>query len=160
MKPVWLILWAAVTWQVASWTFAPAPQPAPAAVESRDVPLDIREQRMAESRATQRKGALEALGTPFANRCGEARKEFLSAINEYYFHRQNQSERYPEIYGKAGADHIAAQWSTTDDSRIDRLTQEAYAQGYLKPSDFDGVARKSVAAVVRNERITGKGCIS
>jgi hypothetical protein len=38
------------------------------------------------------------------------------------------------------------------------LTQEAYTGGYLKPSDFDGVASKMVATIVRGERITGHGC--
>ena len=45
-----------------------------------------------------------------------------------------------------------------DDQRIDRLTQEAYAKGYLKPSDFTAVAAKMVATVIKNERVTGKGC--
>ena len=40
----------------------------------------------------------------------------------------------------------------------DRLTQDAYARGYLKPADFDGVAGKMVAMVVKDERITGKAC--
>jgi hypothetical protein len=42
--------------------------------------------------------------------------------------------------------------------RIERLTQEAYARGYLKLSDFDGVAGRMVAFVVKDERIIGKGC--
>ena len=63
-----------------------------------------------------------------------------------------------ESYGKAGADYIATQWSKSDDQRIERLTQEAYAKGYLKPSDFTGVAAKMVATVIKNERVTGKGC--
>jgi hypothetical protein len=36
--------------------------------------------------------------------------------------------------------------------------QDACARGYLKPADFDGVAGKMVATVVKDERITGKGC--
>jgi hypothetical protein len=94
----------------------------------------------------------------WSSRCGKDRKRFVSGINEYYYHRQNQTERYPEIHGKLGADYIAAQWSTADDQRIDRLTQEAYARGYLTPSDFDGVAGKMVATVVKSERVTAKGC--
>ena len=47
---------------------------------------------------------------------------------------------------------------TTDDQRIDRLTQDAYARGYLKPVDFDAVAGNMVAAVVKDERVTGKAC--
>ena len=33
---------------------------------------------------------------------------------------------------------------TASGSRIERLTQQAYAQGHLQPSDFDDVARKAV----------------
>ena len=42
--------------------------------------------------------------------------------------------------------------------RIDRLTQEAYAQGYLALTDLNNVARKMVETVVRNERVRGKAC--
>jgi hypothetical protein len=157
MKAGWFILWAVVVWQVAVWAFAPPPKPVQA-VASRAVPIDVVEKSLTEARGTQRREALAALDKPWSDRCGQNRKDFLSGVNEYFYHRQNQSERYPEKFGKAGADYIAGQWSTTDDARIERLTQEAYAQGYVKPTDFDGVARKTVAAVVKNERIIGTGC--
>ena len=64
----------------------------------------------------------------------------------------------PRISASSVPITLAGQWSTTDDRRIDRLTQDAYAKGYLKPADFDGVARKMVATVVKDERITGKAC--
>ena len=101
---------------------------------------------------------MAALDLAWSSRCGEDRKRFVSGINEYYYQRQNQTERYPEVHGKLGADYIATAWSTADDKRIDRLTQEAYARGYLTPSDFDGVARKMVVTVVKGERVTAKGC--
>ena len=44
------------------------------------------------------------------------------------------------------------------DQRIDRLTQDAYAKGYLKPGDFEPVARKTIAKVIKDERVTGKAC--
>jgi hypothetical protein len=112
-----------------------------------------------ETRSLQRKGAFTALDRPWGSRCaGEDRKRFIGGLNEYYYHRQNQTDRYPENFGKAGADYIAKQWSTTDDQRIDRLTQDAYARGYLKPADFDAVAGKMIATVVKDERIAGKAC--
>lgn len=157
MSRAWFLLWAIVIWQVAAWAFAPAETPAPMpAGDGR--PFGDYENITIESRSSQRKGALAALDLPRTNRCDEERRRFISGINNYYFQRQNQIERYPEIHGKPGADYIAGQWSTADDKRIDRLTQEAYAAGYLQPSDFDGVAGKMVATVVRNERITGRGC--
>ena len=85
-------------------------------------------------------------------------KKFVAGLGHYYYIRQNQTERYPENFGKAGADYIAKQWATTDDQRIDRLTQEAYARGYLKSADFDAVAARMVATVVKDEHITGKAC--
>lgn len=157
MKASWFILWAVVVWQVAAWAFAPPPKPAQP-VASRPVPIDRVEQGLTEARAVQREYALAALDKPWSDRCGQNRKDFLSGVNEYFYHRQNQSERYPEKFGKAGADYIAGQWSTTDDARIERLTQEAYARGYVKPADFDGVAGKMVAAVVKDQRIIGNGC--
>jgi hypothetical protein len=105
-------------------------------------PLDSNETFMVSARSSQRKDAMAALDLPWRSRCGEDRRQFISGINEYYFHRQNQTERYPEIHGKLGANYIAGQWSTGDDQRIDRLTQEAYARGYLKQADFDGGARR------------------
>jgi hypothetical protein len=159
MKPVWFILWAMVVGQIALWTFAPdEPKQPESAGDGR--PYGDTEEYAVESRDSQRKAAMATLDLPWSSRCGEARKQFISGVNEYYYQRQNQYERYPEIHGKLGADYIAAQWSTGDDKRIERLTQEAYTNGYFKPSDFDGVASKLVATVVQNERVTGKGCAS
>lgn len=159
MKAGWFILWAVVVWQVAGWAFAPPPKPAQAVV-SRSVTVDYLEQIAIDGRGRQRQGALAALDKPWSSRCGQDRKDFLSGLSAYYYQRQNHSERYTERFGKAGTDYIAGQWSTTDDSRIERLTQEAYARGYLKLSDFDGLAAKTFATLVKSERVTGKGCSS
>ncbi|CCE06392.1 conserved exported hypothetical protein [Bradyrhizobium sp. STM 3843] len=159
MNRLWFIVWAVVIWQVAAWAFAPAPSVAPQSftpIGDRD--FDEHEKYITDARESQRKGALAALDRPWSDRCGNARKQFISGLNEYYYHRQNQSERYPETYGPAGAGYIARQWLTADDRRIERLTQEAYAAGYLKPSDFDGMASKMVATVVHAERVNGRGC--
>jgi hypothetical protein len=159
MNRAWFLLWAVVIWQIAAWTFGPT-VPLPQIPEvNRGKAYGSNEDLLVEARGGQRQGALKALDQPWGSRCaGEERKRFISGLNEYYYHRQNQTERYPENFGKLGADYIAKQWSTTDDQRIDRLTQDAYARGYLKAADFDGVAGKMVATVVKDERITGKGC--
>ncbi|WP_249124680.1 hypothetical protein [Bradyrhizobium manausense] len=112
-----------------------------------------------EGRASQRREAALAFERPYGSRCaGEGRKQFVSNIDAYYYRRQNDMERYPETFGKPGADYIAKQWSTGEDKRIERLTQEAFALGFLAPSDFDGLARKLVDAVVRGERVTAHSC--
>lgn len=158
MKPLWLLIWAAAVGQITIWTFVPAAPPR--TVEPRqDVAFGTNEELHVQSRVDMRKYAFSALDLPWGSRCsGETKKAFISGLNEYYYHRQNQIERYPENFGQAGADYIAKQWSTTDDRRIDRLAQEAYAKGYLNPADFNPVARKSINVVIKDERIIGKAC--
>ena len=161
MSRAWFVLWALAVLQVAAWTFAPAQTPsAPQILEvNRGKAFDANEYIFVEGRKAKRQDAFRALELPWGRRCaGEGRKEFISGLGHYYYHRQNQTERYPETYGQLGADYIAKQWSTGDDQRIDRLTQEAYARGYLKPADFEPVARKMIASLVKNERVTGKAC--
>ena len=159
MKPVWFILWAMVVAQIAVWTFA-----APARHNEQPAPTDPgrpygdNEQYAVEARDSERQNTMAALDLPWSNRCGEARERFIRNVWSYYYQRQNQYERYPEIHGKLGADYIATQWSTADDKRIERLTQQAYARGYLQPSDFNGIAGKLFAVVVKDERVVGKGC--
>ena len=113
-----------------------------------------------EARSRHRQIAFTALERPWGSRCAEGRQPFLSGLHEYYYHRQNQTERYAENFGRPGANYIAQQWSTADDQRIDRLTQDAYAKGYLKPEDFEALPRKLIASVVKDERVTGNACAS
>ena len=102
-----------------------------------------------------------AFERPYGSRCaGEGRKQFVAHIDYYYYRRQNDMERYGENFGKPGANYIARQWSTGEDKRIERLTQEAYAQGYLGLSDFGGVGRKLAEAVVSGERVIAHSCAS
>ncbi len=159
MKRAWFIVWGIVIWQIAAWTFGSetAPPPKPPDVDPRTTST---EKYLVEGRDKQRQDGLRALAIPCSSICAdEGRKEFTSGLGHYYYHRQNQMERYPENFGKSGAQYIAQQWTSSDDLRIDRLTQEAYVRGYLNPGDFDAVARKLIIAVVKGERITGKGCV-
>ena len=60
-----------------------------------------------EGRSKQRQAAFTTLERPWGSRCtGEGRKAFISGLTEYYYHRQNQTERYPETYGSCGADYM------------------------------------------------------
>jgi len=155
------VVWVLVISVIATWAFAPAAVPPPPQVleVNRGKAFGPGEDHMVEGRSKQRQAALTTLERPWGSRCtGEGRKAFISGLSEYYYHRQNQTERHPETYGQLGADYIARQWSAGDDQRIDRLTQDAYAKGYLKPADFDGLARKIIARVVKDERVTGKAC--
>ena len=160
MNRAWFLLWALVVLQVAAWTFGSAPAPSAPQIlgVNRGKAFGSNEDISAEGRKLKRQDAFRALELPWGRRCGEGRKEFISGLGHYYYHRQNQTERYPETWGKLGADYIAKQWSTGEDQRIDRLTQDAYARGYFMPADFEPVARKLIATVVKDERVTGKAC--
>jgi hypothetical protein len=159
MKPFWFLLWILVIGQLFLWTFTPIAAPPQPSERDPAVAFGSNEDIHVQSRVGMRETAFKALELPWGSRCsGDGRKQFLGGLGAYYYQRQNQSERYPETFGKAGVDYIARQWSTTDDRRIDRLTQDAYAKGYLKPVDLEGLARNAVENVVKGERVTGKGC--
>jgi hypothetical protein len=114
---------------------------------------------LVKGREKQRQYVLRVLDRPWGSRCtDDGRALFIDGLSYYYDYRYRQMESYRQTYGKAGADYIAAQFSKADDSRIERLTQEAYAKGYLKPEDFRGAAGQMVATVVKGERVIGKGC--
>jgi hypothetical protein len=156
MRPAFFIMWAIVVGQFALWTFAPDK---PKAVNTGDgQPYGYTEPYLVESREGTRKSTMATLDKPWSSRCGEARKDFIAGVYGYYWNRKNEYERYPEIHGKPGADYIAKVWSSPNDKRIDRLTQEAYVSGYLKPSDFSGYAGELIAEIVKDERVIGKGC--
>jgi hypothetical protein len=161
MKPPYLLLWVLVVGLLGLWTFGPASAPPQAPQNDPNVAFGSNEDIHVQSRIGTREDGMKALELPWGSRCsGDGRKKFISGLNHYYYQRQNQTERFPENFGKAGADYIAKQWSTTDDRRIDRLTQDAYAKGYLKPADLETLARKAVENVVKDKRVTGKACAS
>ena len=155
----WLYIVAAlVVFQIGVWAFTPAPPPPPKKPESTRA-YGPTENITVEGRKKQRETAFRALELPTGSRCTpEGRKDFISGLDFYYYHRQNQMRSYPETYGRLGSDYIAKQWASPDDRRIDRLTQEAYSRGYLKLDDFKGFARTIVQSVVKDEKVIGKGC--
>lgn len=158
MKRAWFILGAIVIWQIAAWAFAPPP-PAPPKPPEIDPQTRPNEKYLVEGRASQRRDGLRAVDMPWSEICTEeGRKKFVSALGEYYYHRQNQMTGYPKNYGKLGADYISRQWASADDKRIDRLTKEIYSNGYLRPDEFGAGAREMILTLVKGERITGKGC--
>lgn len=163
MKPVLTILWIAALGQLALWTFLPETSPPLPVRDAAKLPVDDELQAYARSR--QRGEALKALDQAWISWCSETgRARLIGSLGEYYYHRQSESERYPEIYGEPGAVFIASQWSSTEDQRIDRLTRQAYANGYLAVEEFgvaqgkDSTAARLIRAIVRHERVTGRGC--
>ena len=106
----------------------------------------------------QRHDGLRALDVPQAVYAPRKDEKFISGLGHYYYHRSLQTTSYPKNYGKTGADYIARQWSTADDKRIDRLTKEIYSSGYFKPNEFGAGSRDMLLTLVKDERVTGKGC--
>jgi len=160
LKRVLFIVWAIVIWQIAGWTFGqrPAPPPPPPDVDPRTTST---EKYLVDGRDMKRQDGLGALDLPPSRICTEdGRKKFVSALGNYYAHRQDEMEYYPKSFGRSGARYIAEQWASSDDKRIDRLTQETYTRGYLKPDEFTPAARKLIVSIVKDERVTGKGCAS
>ena len=158
MKPIWFLAWLLMISQIAMWTFGGSP-PKPQAPHYDGRAFGPNESIFVEGRQSMREVANKALAQPWAQLCAETtRKSFVSSLGYYYYQRENQTERHTETWGPAGAEYIAQQWSTADDKRIDRLTQELYSNGYLKPDEFTPVARKLIAVVVKDERVTGAGC--
>jgi hypothetical protein len=161
MRTVLLVVAVLVAGYLASRASDPAPpraaQPVPQANPGQGFGPD--EEFAIWDREKMRKVAFQALEMPWGGRCsGDSRQQFLRTLGRYYAYRQSTTENYSEYFGEAGASYIAQQWATTEDKRIERLTQEAYAKGYLKPDDLNWIARKMMATVVKSERITGKAC--
>lgn len=158
MKRAMFIIGVIVVWQVAVWAFTPPPPPPPKPPET-DPQTRPNEKYIVEGRNSQRQGGLRALDVPWSSLCTEeGRKKFMGGLGEYYYHRHIQTTGYPKSFGKTGADYIARQWGTADDKRIDRLTKEIYSDGYFKPDEFRPAARDIVLTLVKNGRVTGKGC--
>jgi hypothetical protein len=161
MKPVRLAVSALIFCGFVYWVVKPgtppAAQPIPAA--NRGKAFGSYEANHINAREVHRSVALRGLDQPWGGRCaGASRKDFIDALSHYYEHRQNSTDNYSQSYGRLGANYIAQQWTSTDDRRIDRLTQEAYVKGFLKPDEFNKTARKMIATVVKDERVTGKAC--
>lgn len=160
MNPVRTAVPALIICGLVIWMFTPGTIPAqPIPEANRGKAHGPYEANYVHTRQVHREAAFRGLDKPWGGRCaGESRKDFIGALSYYYEHRQTTTENYSKSFGQQGADYIARQWASTDDKRIDRLTQDAYAKGYLKPEDFSKSARKMIAAVVKDERVTGKAC--
>ena len=160
MNRVWFLLWAVVTWQVAAWAFAPAP-----AVPVTQMPagdgqaFGSNERYTLDARDDERHEAAEGAGDADRRSLHRGRTQAIHPRARSILLSAAEPDRaLPGNPRRSPASMIAAQWSGPDDKRIDRLTQEAYSKGYLALAEFDNVARRMVAAVVKDERVIGKGC--
>lgn len=110
-------------------------------------------------RINLRESVIEALGQPWSSFCTEkGHADLLASLSSYYGLRDQELQVYTRLWGEPGARHSIQAWSTSDDKRIERLTQEAYHNGYFQPDEVASFARRPVAALLKDERSVGKPC--
>jgi hypothetical protein len=110
-------------------------------------------------RDSQRKSAMKHLQQPLGYFCGDQhRKEMISGITDYYYHRLNSIERKYDWAGPAAARYIIQRYETPEDRQIDSALREAVARGYIKVADFGQYERRLIGRIVQAEKVTGRGC--
>ena len=125
---------------------------------NRGKPHSADETAKVEATRRQRQAAFAVLDRPWISRCaGEDGKQFIGGLNAYYPDRQNHGSLSREFRQSRRRVHRQAMVDRRR-PRIDHMTQEAYAGGYFRPSDFGDVADKAIANVVWSERASGRSC--
>lgn len=166
MKAVLYLIGAVVLGNIVWATFfyaAPKPTtPEPIVNSATQKGLDpwmANEHHMVTGRAGQRKSALEALGQPWSSFCtADGRKQLVAGLDYYWYFRSSQIKGYPKTWGENARPYIVKAWATADDSRIERLTREGYANGYINLADFKSYTREAMAETLRGERVRGAPC--
>ena len=116
-------------------------------------PWNANETYTQKARDGTRQGTLAALDQAWSSFCEPAgRKKLVTAVGSYIAQRRAQEKSYAERWGKEGDSYIARQWSTANDLRIERLVQESYAAGYLRPADFSPAMLERLAPLLRDTR--------
>lgn len=106
-----------------------------------------------------RQSTMKSLEKAWSTFCtGEGRKQLAQALNYYFEQSGNQIDSYSKRWGKDGRDYIVAQWSTTDDRRIERLVTETYERGYLDLSSLSRTTAGRMAPLLKGARVQGQPC--
>jgi hypothetical protein len=111
-----------------------------------------------EARRRIRNYTLQGLGQPSASLCTPEGHKYLINALDHYFGKRALYERAAAELGPESAREDRARWQTADDSRIERLTREAYGRGHFKPDELRPDLRATVAQLVRGERVSGRAC--
>lgn len=152
-----------IVWATFFYAVPPKPKAPEAVVNSATMkgqePWMANEHHMVTGRVGQRKSALDALGQPWSSFCtAEGRKRLVSGLDHYWYFRSSQINGYPKTWGENARPYIIKAWGTADDNRIERLTREAYANGYLNLADFKPHIREAMAEALKGERVRGQPC--
>lgn len=122
-------------------------------------PRNTNEPIFQNHRRTLRQGTLRSLQQPWAEHCSEeGSKKLASSIREYFYHRGNQEQSYPERWGDTGHSYIQREWSTSDDKRIEQLIQNLYELGYFEPKALDPLTRTRITGVLKGLSVTQHPC--
>ncbi len=112
-----------------------------------------------ESRDRRRRSMADKLGQAWSSFCTEAgHAKLVQHLSGFYGGRARDREVYRNIWGEPGERHILSVWATTDDNRIHRLTRELYHNGYFRPEETDTYAQRTLAEVLKGERVAGHPC--
>lgn len=122
-------------------------------------PWNAHEDLAQRSRDTLRKSTQQSLDQAWSTFCDrQGRRKLNQAVSEYFGLRSVQAKSYPARWGQEGADYIARQWATADDRRIERLVQELYGRGYLKPADLKPHIAARIAPLLKGTRVIDMPC--
>jgi hypothetical protein len=143
--------------------FEEAPQPTlpldNSATRRGQVPWATNEPFMVEGRRGTRQSTLKTLDQPWSAFCGaDGHQRLLSSLQYYYEQRAVQEHGYARAWGEAADRYIRQAWASSDDARIERLTQETYSRGYFNLDDFTPFVRAKLSAIVAGERVSGRPC--
>src|SRR5688572_2978603 len=133
--------------------FEDAPQPTlpleNSATRRGQAPWATNEPSMVEGRRRIRQSTLKTLDLPWSAFCDtDGHRRLLSSLQYYYEQRAAQERGYPRAWGETADNYIKQAWASSDDARIERLTQETYSRGYFDLDDFKPFVRAKLSAIV------------
>jgi hypothetical protein len=119
-------------------------------------PYNANESIFQHGRGGARKSLLAEFDKAWSEFCRpEGHKQLVDALNYYFTMRFQHEKSYPARWGDVGRDYITREWSTVDDRRIERLTQDFYRRGFFAPSELQRSAAERIAPLVKGERVAG-----
>lgn len=123
------------------------------------VPWATNEPFIVKGRQRTRKSTLKALDQAWSSFCTpNGHKRLLSSLHYYYAQRISQERGYGRAWGDEASRYIQQAWASSDDLRIERLTQETYSRGYFSLDEFKPFVRAKLTSVVADARVTGRPC--
>ena len=106
-----------------------------------------------------RRGVRETLDRAWSSYCTpDGHKDLLNAVSNYYYQRHAELWSKVNTYGEAARPFAIKVWSTTDDSRIERLIVETYGRGYFSLDELQLYAREALTPQVKGTAVRVRPC--